>query len=430
MERVSVLSPQGKPLMPTKASRARRWLKDGKAKVVYNDLGIFCVQLLQEPSPLQFPPLKGGLGGIPIAVGLDPGKHYSGIGVQSAKATLWTAHLILPFKTIVERMELRRVMRRARRGRRINRKLPFEQRCHRQKRFNNRRQGKLPPSIRANRQLELRVVRELCRIYPISVIHYEKVMADVDRTSGRKGAKSGVGFSPVMVGQKKMLEWLSQLAPVNVLSDASSESCVDFVKTHLGWQRDGNGTSQLRKWLGLEKNKSDKSKAEPATHAVDGITLAAFEFIEWREWHTHNAKHGAWVGEVQITSAPFSIIRRPPISRRQLHLCVPAKGGKRRKYGGTVTRHGCLGARSLGECDSPGSHRFRKGDLVKATKAGRVYVGWCSGDTAKAVSVSDINWKRLGQFTASKVELLQRSTGLICQQRLGDAEVSSAYPTK
>ncbi|NEO27205.1 MAG: hypothetical protein F6K03_09990 [Kamptonema sp. SIO4C4] len=375
MQRVPVLSPEGKPLMPTKPSRARRWLKEGKAQVAYNDLGTFCVQLLQEPSGEQTQP---------IAVGLDPGKHYSGIGVQSAKATLWTAHLVLPFKTIVERMELRRIMRRARRGRRINRKLPFEQRCHRQKRFLNRRKGKLPPSIRANRQLELRVVKELCRIYPVSVIHYEKVMADVDRTSGRKGAKSGVGFSPVMVGQTKMLEWLSELAPV---------------KVHQGWQRDGNGTSQSRKRLGLEKNKTDKSQAEPATHAVDGIALAASEFVQWREWHTHNAKHGAVVGEVQITPAPFRIIRRPPISRRQLHLCISAKGGKRRKYGGTVTRHG-----------------FRKGDLVKATKAGRVYIGWCSGDTAKAVSVSDLNWKRLGQFTVSKVELLQRSTGLICQQ--------------
>ncbi|MEQ9670368.1 MAG: hypothetical protein RLO19_18720, partial [Coleofasciculus sp. G2-EDA-02] len=38
---------------------------------------------------------------------------------------------------------------------------------------------------------------------------------------------------------------------------------------------------------------------------------------------------------------------------------------------------------------------------------------WCSGDTEKQVSVSDINWKRLGQFSAKKVQLLQRSTGLI-----------------
>ncbi len=101
---------------------------------------------------------------------------------------------------------------------------------------------------------------------------------------------------------------------------------------------------------------------------------------------------------VQLLVEPLNS-KTQPISRRQLHLMLPSRGGLRRKYGGTVTRHG-----------------IRKGDFVKAEKAGKVFYGWCSGDTAKQVSVSDVNWKRLGQFTASKVVLLQRSTGLICKQ--------------
>ena len=367
MLRVPVLSKSGNPLMPTKPSRARRWLRDGKAKVAHNDLECFAIQLTFETEEETQP----------IAVGIDPGKSYSGIGVQSSFFTLWMAHLVLPFKTVKERMELRRVMRRARRGRRINRKLPYSERCHRPARFDNRKQKKLPPSIQTNKQLELRVVKELFKLFPISAIHYELVMADVDTTSGRKSARSGVGFSPVMVGQRQMLTWLSKLAPVI---------------THQGWQRDGNGTSQLRQWLGLAKDKKNKTDQTPETHAVDGVTLAAFEFTQWQEWHSNNAKHGNWCGDVQITPAPFAIIRRPPISRRQLHLCVPSLGGKRRKYGGTVTRHG-----------------FRKGDKVIAEKAGKTYIGWCSGDTEKRVSVSDVNWKRLGQFTAKKVQLLQRS---------------------
>ncbi|WP_365973542.1 hypothetical protein [Moorena sp. SIO4G3] len=73
--------------------------------------------------------------------------------------------------------------------------------------------------------------------------------------------------------------------------------------------------------------------------------------------------------------------------------------GRRRKYGGTTTSHG-----------------FRKGDYVEAVKAGKTYRGWVSGETVKQVSVSDINWKRIGQFTARKVRLLKRSTGLIVNQ--------------
>lgn len=364
MLRIPVVSPEGKPLMPTKPSRARRWIRDGLAVKKRSDLGVFYIQLTRQPSEEETQP---------IALGIDPGKHYSGVGVQSSKASLFMAHLVLPFQAIKDRMQQRQMMRRGRRGRRINRKIFYSKRAHRQARFDNRRGNKLPPSIRANRQLELRTATELCNIFPITKIVYEYVRADVDLTSGRKKARSGRGFSPVMVGQKWMLEQLSKLAPTSTL---------------YGWE-----TAAIRQQLGLVKEKKSKSSQSPETHAVDGISLASSQFIQYRQL---KGKQGCWNGFVAITSAPFVVIRRPPVSRRQLHLMISTKGGKRRKYGGTTTRHG-----------------FRKGDLVKAEMAGRTSVGWVSGDTAKQVSVSDFNWKRLGQFTASKVQLLCRATGLL-----------------
>lgn len=359
MIKVPVLSPDSKPLMPTKASRARRWMQNGLAVGKWSDLGIFYVQLIHQPS---------GEKTQPVAVGIDPGKLYSGIGVQSPKATLFLAHLILPFQTVKDRMEQRRIMRRGRRGRRINRKVAYSKRAHRQKRFDNRRQNKLPPSIRANRQLELRVVTELCRLFPVSKIVYEYVEA--------RGSKS---FSPVMVGQRVMLNWLSKLAPV---------------ETQFGYE-----TANLRNQLGLIKSKN-KSAQTPESHAVDGLTLACSEFVRYESFHTANTRGHTWTGSVQLTPSLFRVIRRPPISRRQLHLMVPAKGGVRRKYGGTTTRHG-----------------VRKGDVVRAEMAGRVCIGWVSGDTQKQISVSDVNWKRLGQFTASKVQLLARAKGLVVSQQ-------------
>ncbi|MFL9458327.1 RRXRR domain-containing protein [Tolypothrix bouteillei VB521301_2] len=105
--------------MPTTPSRARRWIKDGKAIKRWSKLGVFYVQLTVDSSDTKTQP---------IVIGLDPGKLYSGVGVQSSKFTLLMLHLVLPFKTIKDRMEQRAMMRRGRRGRRINRKLPYIQR--------------------------------------------------------------------------------------------------------------------------------------------------------------------------------------------------------------------------------------------------------------------------------------------------------------
>ncbi len=57
MARVPVISKDGKPLMPTKPSRARRWIKEGKAIGKFNDLGIFYVQLTDEPSDSKTQPI-------------------------------------------------------------------------------------------------------------------------------------------------------------------------------------------------------------------------------------------------------------------------------------------------------------------------------------------------------------------------------------
>ena len=387
--RVPVLNPDGSPAMPTKASRARRWVRDNKAVGKWNDLGVYYVKLLQEPSDTktQF-----------IVVGCDPGKSYSGFGVQSSQVTLFRGHAVLPFQRIKERLGAavikngkviksvrnRALQRRVRRGRRINRNLPFAQRCHRQKRFDNRTKSKVPPSIKASRLMEIRIIKELCSIFPVSKIVYEVVKADVDLTSGRQSARSGKGFSPVMTGQYWCIERLEKLAPV---------------KKMYGWQKDGNGTSQIREYLGLYKDKKNKKNPTPETHAVDGVVLAASEFISFKPFVTKNSHGHEWKGEVVITDSPFRVISRPAYFRRALHFDNTSKGGERKRKGGTVTPFG-----------------FRSGDYVEAEKAGVTYRGWIGGFTntkkSKNLSLYDLNSKRIGQFSLSKVKLLRRNNKL------------------
>jgi hypothetical protein len=368
--------------MPTKNSRARRWVKEGKAIGKWSDVGIYYVQLL-EPA---------GEETQPVVVGLDPGKSYAGVGVQSTKFTLARFHLILPFGRVKSRMEQRLMLRRSRRSRRINRNVPFKIRNHRQKRFSNRKQSKVPPSIKASRQLELRVVRELSKIFPLTAIGYERVRVDVDRTK-RKSAKSGKGFSPVMSGQNWAIAQMQTIAPV-------------FVRE--GWQRDGNGTSQIRTYLGLEKDKANKGEAKPETHAVDGVALACGYFVQYSRHITSNTQGYLWKGDVNVTDSVFKVITRPGavrrgkeygFFRRQLHFEVPDLSGTRKRKGGTITPFG-----------------FRVNDLVKASKSKEVYIGYIGGftntDKSKNVSIYGYSWKRIGQFTPSKVKLLRRSNGL------------------
>jgi len=348
--RIAVVSLTGTPLSPTTPARARKLLRSGGALPKHNPEGIFYLQLTTATGTT-----------VPhdTVVGIDPGKLYSGMAVQTPQATLWLGHLVLPFPVVKTAMKTRHHLRRFRRYR----KTP-----QRPRRFAHRTKCKLPPSIRANRDLEWRVLQDLARIYPITHVVYEVVKA--------RGTPS---FSPVMVGQHQQMARIAAQWPLTA---------------RRGWE-----TARLRKHLGLVKV-TKKSEASPASHAVDGVALAASHWITWDHFATHHEQGFLWHGTVTLTDAPFSRLQRPTWFRRALHVQKPAKGGIRKRKGGTTTPWG-----------------FRKGDWVEATKAGRTIRGWVSGytdtETKHLLSVADARWQRLGQYAVSQVRLLARSSRLL-----------------
>lgn len=306
-KRVPVLNPDGSPAMPTKASRARRWVRDGKAKVVQNDLRVFCVQLVEEPS---------GKNTQDISLGIDPGSCFTGIAVQSKKDTLIGLNLNLPKKQVQKRLAERAVLRRTRRGRRIKRSLSFKLRNHRQKRFDNRRQSKLPPSIRASKQLELRVVDELRRLYPIIHAYVERL-----------NKSDSPGFTVAAQGQTFLTKELEKRF---------------FITLVQGWE-----TQATREWLNLPKSEN-KGEQSPSAHVSDAIAQAARHFIRYAVNTTGMQTGCSWKGFIEVTPFTFGTVERLPSRPRKMHDLTIKKGGVRDTYGGF-----------------DGTHSFKSGDYVE-----------------------------------------------------------------
>ena len=371
--RVPVVSRRGSALMPTTPARARKWIKSGKAVGRRNKVGVFYVQLLQHPSDTKLQP---------IVTGVDRGKVFTGVAFQSKLATIALFHLCLPGfykskkgkkdrQSVTGKMSKRHELRRTRRGQRINRKVDFKLRNHREKRFSNRKQNKIPPSVKANRQMELRVLSEMVAILPVCEIR--------DEDCGGRTDKVGFGISPVTVGQ----EWFRKQA-----SKISVVIPVEFLDT-----------GKYRDYLGLVKDKKDKSKQCPETHANDAVALSATHFVKYEAYQTSNTHGHRWVGEVEVTRAPFIVVTRPKLFRRKLYQENYSKGGILKRNGGTISPFG-----------------FKCGDFVEVTTKGTIIRGWIGGFTntkkSKKLSVYDHNWIRLGQYGIKAVRLLKRSTKL------------------
>jgi hypothetical protein len=373
VQRVPVISADNKPLMPTTPARARKWILAGKAIGKRNKVGVFYVQLLREPS---------GYDTQEIIAGTDRGKAFTGIAFQTKLATIALFHACLPGfykskktskdrQSVTGKMAKRTELRRTRRGQRINRNKPFSKRNHREKRYSNRRQNKLPPSVKANREMELRILNEMSKILPITEIR--------DESCGGNTKKNGFGISPVTVGQEWFRTQAALIAPVVEV--------------------DSFDTGKYRDHLGLVKDKKDKSKQTPETHANDAIALASTYFVQYKEFHTAKTHGHRWVGECVVTPAPFFVVTRPKLFRRKLHQENYAKGGILKRLGGTITPFG-----------------FRSGDYVHSSCKGEVIRGWVGGFTnsgkTKNISIYDHNWSRIGQFNPSNVKLIKRSTRL------------------
>jgi hypothetical protein len=157
---VYVINKNGKPLMPCKPAKARKLLRDKKAKIV--NRCPFTIQLQWDcEENVQ-----------PVTLGIDKGSHQTGLcNVGNGKILL--SGIINHRTDIKDKMTARRGNRRQRRTRL----------WYRPKRFLNRakvkRSGRLPPSTFANANEVIRVVGKIP--LPISRIVVEDVQVDIAR---------------------------------------------------------------------------------------------------------------------------------------------------------------------------------------------------------------------------------------------------------
>jgi N6-L-threonylcarbamoyladenine synthase len=159
--RVFVISSQGKPLMPTYSSKARKLLEQGQAKVVHRTP--FTIQLL------------GPSGGNtqPISLGVDAGTKHIGLSATTPETVLYEAEVLLR-TDIQDLLAGRRAFRRARRSRKTR---------YRQPRFLNRknRKGNLPPSVQNKVDTHVKVTKRVCQMLPIASIAIETAQFDLQK---------------------------------------------------------------------------------------------------------------------------------------------------------------------------------------------------------------------------------------------------------
>lgn len=159
---VYVLNKQGQPLMPCKEAKARKLLKQHKAKIVKYEP--FTIQLLFDcENQTQ-----------EVNLGIDAGSKHIGVSATTEKQVLYEAEVELR-NDIVKKLSSRREVRRTRRNRLRYRPARFNNRIH------SKRKGWLAPSIEQKINTHLQVIKHLYEILPITKLIVETAQFDVQK---------------------------------------------------------------------------------------------------------------------------------------------------------------------------------------------------------------------------------------------------------
>jgi hypothetical protein len=275
---VPVLSKTKVPLMPCSEKRARKLMSRGEAKP-YWTRGIFCIILQRDPKSTHKQE---------VAVGVDPGSKRTGVTVVSNGNKVVMNFLFNAPHWVKKNVELRKILRRGRRGR----KTPYRK-C----RFNRITSiNRIPPSTKARWEAHLRIIRFLGKILPLTDIFIEDIQAKT-----RKGKrKYNVNFSPLEVGKKYFEKKINEL--------------------HLEFHKfQGYSTSKWRKAAGYKKT-SKKLDDVWEAHNVDSHCLCEMAYC-------HTIKPSKKIYRCDFLQ----------FSRRQLHVTNALKGGVRKLYGSTIS---------------------------------------------------------------------------------------------
>ena len=164
---VPVLDRYGSPLMPTRPSRARRLMRQGRAEKHWVK-GTFCVRMTDVRAEDEDVEIDG------VELNIDPGAGATGLAVVSETPDGRRAHALIELQhrgtRVRNRMDRRRAIRRGRRSRLRNRQPRFDNRT--------RPEGWLPPSMLTRLANTETWVRRLTETFPVNFVRVETARFD------------------------------------------------------------------------------------------------------------------------------------------------------------------------------------------------------------------------------------------------------------